>query len=280
MNPQLPVYDFNDPVFKTNLKYKRWAREHVELASLHSDVITLEVAETVSPLRIPVVYHVHYRLRSIVGIDEAYNPVYGNHHVLELALPPQYPLEGCKLTMLTDAWHPNIKSEGKYKGRVCGNTESFGLSYGLYQLVLRVGEILQYKNYHAIHEPPYPEDSKVAEWVIQFAEPNGIVNKYQDIAVDDTPLVHVERAADEAPQPAVNIAPPPLTPPGPEPPPEPFLVPAPPPPAPPPPAMTAPPPEPEPTPEPAPESGGIRIKIGSMRPNPEHKPKITITPKD
>lgn len=277
MNPQTPVYDFNDPVFKTNLKYKRWAREHIELCSLRSDVITWEVAETVSPLRIPVVYHVHYRLRSIVGIDEAYNPVYGNHHVLELALPPQYPLEGCKLTMLTDAWHPNIKSEGKYKGRVCGNTESFGLSYGLYQLVLRVGEILQYKNYHAIHEPPYPEDSKVAEWVIQFAEPNGIVNKYQDIAVDDSPLVHLDQSGDDAPPPN-SVAPPPT--------PEPPVVAAPPyEPEPEPPVMAAPLPEPEPepvppAPTPSPEPGGIRIKIGSMRPSAEHKPKITITPKD
>ncbi|MBL7798550.1 MAG: hypothetical protein JNJ90_18790 [Saprospiraceae bacterium] len=255
MNPTLPVYDFNDPVFKMNLKLKRWAREHIELAGMHSDVISWEIAETVSPLRIPVVYHIHYRIRSIVGIDEAQNPVYGDHHVLSLALPPQYPLEGCKIYMLTDIWHPNVKWEGKYKGRVCGNTESFGLSYSLYQLVLRVGEILQYKNYHAIpDEEPYPEDLTVAKWVLEFAEPHGIVNKYQEIAVDDSPLVRVERDSDETTVPATAAPPPPQPVPV-----EPPVVPAPP---------------------PTPESGGIRIKIGAMRPNPEHKPKITITPRD
>ena len=48
---------------------------------------------------------------------------------------------------------------------------------------------MQYKNYHAEHIPPYPEDSKVAEWVMEYAEPNGIVSNVKRIYVDNTPLV-------------------------------------------------------------------------------------------
>src|SRR5690606_16515822 len=123
----------------------------------------------------------------ITGIDADQNSIYGDHHILELSLPELYPLEACRITMLTDVWHPNIKSEGRFKGRVCGNSDGYGLSYDLYQLVLRVGEILQYKNYHAIHTPPFPEDAKVAEWVVSYAEPMGIVDKEKEIYVDDTP---------------------------------------------------------------------------------------------
>ncbi len=270
MNPNMPQYDFNDPVFRMNLKYKRWAREHIQLASLESDVIDWNIAQTVSPLRIPSVYHIHYHFKSIVGIDENQNPVYGDHHILELSIPEQYPLEGCKLRMLTDVWHPNIKSDSNYKGRVCGNTSSFGLTYDLYQLVLRVGEILQYKNYHAIHVPPYPEDSKVANWVIDFAEPQGIVDKAREIAIDDTPLVRVPTTGAAPPKPAptatIGMRPAPS--------PEPAARPVPP--------MQEPQPEPEkataPTPPDEPEAP--KIKIGALRQTVEQKQKITITPKD
>lgn len=273
MNPNMPQYDFNDPVFRMNLKYRRWAREHLQLATLQSDVIHWNIAQTVSPLRIPIVYHVHYHFKSIVGIDENQNPVYGDHHILELSIPNQYPLEGCKIAMLTDVWHPNIRSEGNFKGRVCGNTDSFGLTYDLYQLVLRVGEILQYKNYHAIHTPPYPEDSKVAQWVIDFAEPNGIVDKTREIVVDDTPLLRIlpasEPASTPTPTESTGLKPAPG--------PEPTARPTPP--------MQDPQPKPEKqaAPEPPPllsEPDNPKIRIGALRHTAEQKQKITITPKD
>ncbi|MBK8706645.1 MAG: hypothetical protein IPN33_25750 [Saprospiraceae bacterium] len=37
--------------------------------------------------------------------------------------------------------------------------------------------------------PPFPEDSVVADWVLRIAEPQGIVNKHQNIFVDESPLV-------------------------------------------------------------------------------------------
>ncbi len=190
------IYNFNDPIFKKKRQYIRYAKEHMSLMDLHSDVIQWEVKETTGPLKIPIVYRVHYYLKSIVGVDEHQQPIYGDHHIMELTIPPRYPIEPCKIYMVSDVWHPNIKSKGKYKGKICGNVKSFGKSYDLYQLVLRVGEILQYKNYHAEHTPPYPEDSTVAAWVMEFGEPNDIVNQNKGIIVDDTPLLRADASSD------------------------------------------------------------------------------------
>jgi hypothetical protein len=69
----------------------------------------------------------------------------------------------------------------------------------LYLLVIRIGEILQFKQYHSENTPPFPEDIKAARWVMEYAEPQGIVNKYKDIAIDDTPLVNIDTSKDRKP---------------------------------------------------------------------------------
>ena len=43
---------------------------------------------------------------------------------------------------------------------------------GLDWCVDRVARYLSYERYHAVQEPPYPEDFKVAEWVVRQGEPN------------------------------------------------------------------------------------------------------------
>jgi hypothetical protein len=39
--------------------------------------------------------------------------------------------------------------------------------------IRRVASYLRYETYHALMESPYPEDLKVAAWVIRQGEPNG-----------------------------------------------------------------------------------------------------------
>lgn len=253
-----PQYDFSLPIFQKNFLYKRLAQEHINLSQLESDSIEFEVKKTRGSQKVPEVYHVHYHLKSIIGIDEDQNPLYGSHHVVELTIPPKYPLEPAKIYMVTEIWHPNVKSEGKFKGRICGNTRDFGKGYELSQLVLRVGEIIQYKNYHAKHTPPYPEDAKVAEWVLSFAEPNDIINADKGIFVDNTKLVKSQIVDEPTPKP---------TPPPPKPKPKPKPTPPPPPPTP-------------PASEQAGQSSGgpKKIKLGSKRKVP--KSKIQIKPKD
>lgn len=186
-----PNYDFNHPVFKTKRNWLLYAKEHIGLWELkeNSDVIDWEVKSTVSALEIPSVYHVNYKLKTIVGIDKEAQPIYGDQHVLELTIPTRYPLEPASIFMRTEVWHPNIQSEGRFKGKICGNVGNYGIDYSLRQLVLRVGEILQYKNYLADFVPPYPEDPKVAEWVKAYGEPRKIINREEGIFTDEQPLI-------------------------------------------------------------------------------------------
>ncbi|MCR4582084.1 MAG: hypothetical protein K5764_00810 [Prevotella sp.] len=140
---------------------------------------------------LPVCYHVTYHVRSICGVThvERLNepgvqnePCFADSFEMELRLPPAYPsVDGSpRLHFLTtDAagndlphpWHPNIRYFGSFAGRVCLNQ---GDTYtDLAWAVERVALYLRYERYHAVQEPPYPEDLQVAAWVVAQGEPNG-----------------------------------------------------------------------------------------------------------
>lgn len=170
-------YDFK----KLNPREKRLAKEHLSVddlcqsnEGLSYQVIRREGQGSNTP---PEVYRIMYDVRSIIGINDSNFPIYDTHHEIEISLPKEYPVKSPKCKVISDIWHPNIKSEGQYKGRICSNTKEFGKLYNLDLLILRIGRILEYKNYHAINVTPYPEDEKVAKWVRDFAEPNKIVRK-------------------------------------------------------------------------------------------------------
>ncbi len=188
---ETPVYDFTqlqDP------RDKRLATEHQLLHEFCSKTDKIRY-ETEGKRMPPEKYLIHYHVKSIVGIEEETRaPVFGEHHIIEISLPKAFPIEGARIYARTDIWHPNIKWSGRYKGRVCGNMESFGKMYTLDLLVRRIGQILQYKNYHADKEiSPYPEDFEVADWVIEYAEPSGIFDKAKGLAVDASPLVSLKK---------------------------------------------------------------------------------------
>lgn len=175
-----------------NPRHKRLAKEHTALDNLcrRSDVISYEIVGESQP--VPNAYLVHYKLKSIVGVDESFNPVFGNLHTIQITLTSNYPVEPARCYAQSDLWHPNIKSEGRHKGRICSNTKEFGKLFSLDMLAIRIGEMLQYKNYHALNTPPYPEDETVARWVREFAEPQNIVNYDKGIYVDDSLLAKSE----------------------------------------------------------------------------------------
>ncbi len=182
-----PLYDIKS--FR-NPRDKRLAREHMQLHELceRAERISYQI---VGDKRLPPEsYEITYQLKSIVGIQQDSQPIYGDKHILEISLPAGYPAKDvAKCYMKSPIWHPNVKWEGRFKGRVCVNAKEFGNLYFIDDLVLRVGMILQYQNYHAKNEQPYPEDEKVAQWVREFAEPQGIVNKDRKIFVDSTSLL-------------------------------------------------------------------------------------------
>lgn len=139
---------------------------------------------------LPTEYVITYRMRSICGVEriERLNepgvsnpPIFASEFSMRIVLPPNYPcvdapVEFRFLTQdsagnpIPHPWHPNIRYFGEFAGRVCLNTPD---TYaGLDWCVDRVARYLSYERYHAVQEPPYPEDFKVAEWVVRQGEPN------------------------------------------------------------------------------------------------------------
>lgn len=139
---------------------------------------------------LPIGYLVTYQLRSICGVSNlehfgergvSNEPVYATGYQMRIDIPDGYPSVDCppvfrfltcdeQGTPIPHPWHPNIRWFGDFAGRVCINMADTytDLAWG----VDRVAQYLRYDTYHAISEPPYPEDLKVASWVIRQGEPN------------------------------------------------------------------------------------------------------------
>jgi len=139
---------------------------------------------------LPIAYTIDYHIRSICGVEGLEHlgepgisnpPLFASEYRMLIDLPPGYPCIDSPpaLRFLTadengnpipHPWHPNIRYFGSFAGRVCINmADSYtDLAWG----VERVGQYLRYERYHAVNEPPYPEDMQVAAWVIRQGEPN------------------------------------------------------------------------------------------------------------
>lgn len=156
-----------------------------------------------NPEGLPIKYEIIYNnINSIVTIQqpqfiqvskdegirekEVRFPVFGKVHKMEINLPVNYPAANGnpELYFTTDIWHPNIRANGKHKGKVCPNEKDLGITATLSARILRVGQYLQYQMYHALDAPPYPEDKNVAEWVREEAEPMGWIDKKKGIFTD------------------------------------------------------------------------------------------------
>ena len=147
---------------------------------------------------LPVRYRVDYHLRSICGVEQverlgekgvANPPLFADGFRMEIVLPPNYPcVDGAPEfrfvtsepdgTPLPHPWHPNIRWFGPMAGRVCLNLDDTytDLAWG----VDRIAQYLRYELYHAIAEPPFPEDMQVAACVIRQGEPNEWIYFDQD----------------------------------------------------------------------------------------------------
>lgn len=147
---------------------------------------------------LPTSYCVDYQIHSICGVTDVENlnlpgvinkPLFADRFLMQIELPERYPCVDAApvLRFLTKdddgndiphPWHPNIRYFGSFAGRVCINMADTytDLLWG----VERVASYLRYECYHAIAEPPFPEDMQVAAWVIRQGEPNEWVYFSQD----------------------------------------------------------------------------------------------------
>ena len=160
-------------------------RQRLEKLNEESDYVRVKPIEVLEGSE-PEHYQVTFLCQGIVGIDSSQKPIYGERHEVEISCDEDFPADVPRLRWMTPIWHPNIQHE-EPKG-VCVNKSEWLGGMGLDDLCRQMFEMVQYKNYHAEYTQPYPLDSAVAKWVLEYAEPQGIVNKEQGIFVDDKPF--------------------------------------------------------------------------------------------
>ena len=133
--------------------------------SARSDLISFKATQP-NPNLPPERYIVTFTCKSIVGVDRLGNPKYGEHHQVEIYLHNQYPHRWPGMKWLTPIWHPNINH---INGSVCIDAAWWAASRSLDRLVVMLGEMLQFKNYHDDPtKPPFPWDAEAARWSREY----------------------------------------------------------------------------------------------------------------
>lgn len=155
-----------------------------ELAA-QSDFISFK-ASSARPGLPPEKYIVTYTCKGITGVDRAGNPKFGNGHQVEIYLHNQYPQRWPGMKWLTPVWHPNINH---LNGTVCVDAAWWTASRSLDRLVLMIGEMVQYKNFHDDPtKPPFPWDPEAARWSREYRKKHP-----RAFPVDRRELLHPER---------------------------------------------------------------------------------------
>jgi hypothetical protein len=158
---------------------------------------------------LPVVFEVIYKITSFCGVmekdeDGLEKPIFAHEFIMRIYIPNNYPSVDSKLVFrfmtenirenkIRHPWHPNIRYYGDFVGRVCLNNVAYGTYTDLALYIEKVALYLKYEKYHAVNEPPFPEDNKVADWVINQAEPNGWIDDLVK-SYDVTEIRNVERS--------------------------------------------------------------------------------------
>lgn len=139
-----------------------------ELAA-QSDMIEFKATSTSRGLP-PESYVVTYKCKGIVGVERNGTPKIGNRHQVEIYLHNQYPQRWPGMKWLTPVWHPNINH---VNGTVCVDAAWWTASRSLDRLVLMIGEMVQYKNFHDDPtKPPFPWDPEAARWSREYRKKN------------------------------------------------------------------------------------------------------------
>ena len=164
------------------------------------------VAQSPRPNLPPERYIVTFKCKSIANVDRQGNPVFSEHHQVEIYLHNQYPQRWPGMKWLTPIWHPNINH---LNGSVCIDAAWWTASRSLDRLVIMLGEMLQYKNYHDDPtKPPFPWDPEAARWSREYRKKHPNV-----FPVDTRELMRPERvklnesAAVETKRPGIRLSP-------------------------------------------------------------------------
>lgn len=139
--------------------------ELMQELSARTDLISV-TAQPPRPNLPPERYIVTFKCKSIVGIDKSGNPKFADHHQVEIYLHNQYPQRWPGMKWMTPIWHPNINH---LNGSVCIDAAWWTASRSLDRLVIMLGEMLQWKNFHDDPtKPPFPWDADAARWSREY----------------------------------------------------------------------------------------------------------------
>lgn len=150
--------------------------EYEKLINLErrSDFIKIEPVE-VLPGMPPEKYVITFTCGGIAELNEDQSPKFSEFHQVSMNLSRDFPNQEPYLKWLTPIWHPNI--EHKEPHHVCtNNVQNWYPAKSLDDLVITLGEMVQYRRYHAAWIAPFPLDKEAADWVISYAEPRGWVS--------------------------------------------------------------------------------------------------------
>jgi ubiquitin-protein ligase len=137
----------------------------IQELTARSDLISVK-AIAPRPNLPPERYIVTFKCKSIVSVDRQGNPVYGDTHQVEIYLHNQYPQRWPGMKWLTPIWHPNINH---LNGTVCIDAAWWTASRSLDRLVIMLGEMVQWKNFHDDPtKPPFPWDADAARWSREY----------------------------------------------------------------------------------------------------------------
>lgn len=174
-----------------NARYARLAIEYTKLMNLSARSSFINVR----PIEVqlgwpPEKYIITYSCKGIASVDDVGAPRVSEFHQVSMYMGSEYPLKEPYLRWLTPIWHPNIAHEEPH--HVCtNNVQNWFAAKPLAELVFAMGEMVQYKHYHAKWMPPYPLDRAAADWVLEVAEPQGILGPEKPF--DDRPLLQAQR---------------------------------------------------------------------------------------
>ncbi|MCC6299692.1 MAG: hypothetical protein IT314_10365 [Anaerolineales bacterium] len=167
----------------------------MELAS-RSDLISF-AASSPNPNLPPERYIITFKCKSIVSVDRQGKPQFGEHHQVEIYLHNQYPQRWPGMKWLTPIWHPNINH---LNGSVCIDAAWWAASRSLDRLVVMLGEMLQWKNFHDDPtKPPFPWDAEAARWSREYRKKHA-----NEFPVDNRELLRPERVKLNASGPAAS----------------------------------------------------------------------------
>ncbi len=148
-------------------RFRRLKADYEKMLELkaHSDLIDFEVVDP-QPGFPPEKYIVTFKVKSITGVDLFGNPRYADRHQVAIYLHNEYPHRWPGLKWLTPIWHPNIKGAN---GSVCIDAAWWTAARSLDRLVIMLGEMAQYKNFHDDPtKPPFPWDAEAAKWSAKY----------------------------------------------------------------------------------------------------------------